>query len=165
MPFDKKSDDLARHAAAAKSLLEELNSDDTDFAHDVVEGETDLLEAIDAALSEMDDCEVIISGCKEVGDKIKARSDKASNRKDRLRGLIEQSLVIAGLDTAKRPTATLTVRKVKPKAFVSDEALIPAEYWRQPDPVLDKPKINKLDAPIPGVTMSNGGTSLQIRRV
>lgn len=165
MAFDKEADKLAREASAAKSLLAELNTGDEDFQHDVVEGETNLLEAIDAALLEMDECEVIISGCKEVGDKIKARAEKASKRRDRLRGLIEQSLVIAGLDTAKRPTATLSVRKVKPKAIVSDEALIPAEYWKQPDPVLDKAKINKLDAPIPGVTFTNGGTSLQIRRV
>lgn len=165
MAFDKEADRLAREASAAKSLLAELNTDDEDFQHDVVEGETNLLEAIDAALSQMDDCDIITSGCKDVIDKIKARSDKAAARKNRLRGLIEQALVIAGMDTAKRPTATLTVRKVKPKPFVSDESLLPSEYWKQPDPVMDKQAINKLDAPIPGVTFTNGGTSLQIRRV
>jgi len=165
MTYDDKASKLAREASAAKSLLDELRTDDADFQHDVVEGETSLLEAIDAALDEMDDCDVIVSGCKEVEGKIAARREKATRRRDRLRGLIEQSMVIAGLDTAKRPTATITVRKVNPKPIVSDESLIPSEYWKQPDPVLDRAKINKIDEPIAGITMSNGGTSLQIRRV
>ena len=165
MGYDAKADDLARQSAAAKSLIEELQLEDSEFCHDVIEGETDLLEAIDAAIAEIDDCAIISTGCKAMIDTIGARQKKAEDRGKRLRGLIEQAMVIAGIDTAKRPTATVTVRKTKPKPIVTDEDLIPAEYWRQPDPVLDRKKLNAADGDIPGVTMSNGGTSLTIRRV
>jgi hypothetical protein len=165
MVYDAKASALAREATAAHHLIAEIGSDDETLCHDMIEGETSLLEAIDAALIEMTDCEIIVEGCKSAESAISARRTKAEARKTRIRGLIEQAMMISGLDSAKRPTATLTVRKVKPKPIVTDESAIPAEYWRQPDPVLDKTKINKVTEQISGITMSNGGTSLQIRRV
>lgn len=71
------------------------------------------------------------------------------------------------MKTMKLPTATLTVSTVAPRPVISDESAVPADYWRQPDPVLDKTRINvavKAGDAIPGVTMSNGGHKLQIRR-
>ena len=165
MSYDAKADDLAREAVAAKSLIDELSLGDDEFSHDLIEGETSLLEAIDAALFEMDDCAVIVSGCEAQISTLTARKDKAKRRGVRLRGLIEQAMVIAGLDTAKRPTATVTVRKVKPKRIVTDEDQIPSRFWKQPDPVLDKAALKAAEGPIDGTTMSNGGTSLTIRRV
>lgn len=165
MANDEKASKLAREASAAKSLIAELGTDDEQVNHDIVEGETSLLEAIDAALGEMRDCEVIVDGCKSVESQIEARRKKAQDRSTRLRGLIEQAMVVADMSTVKLPTATVTVRSVKPKPVITDEAAIPARYWKQPDPVLDRSAINKSDEEIPGVTMSNGGTSLQIRRL
>ena len=164
MTYDAKAEGLAREASAAKSLLAEIQSDDEALNHDLVEGETNLLEAIDAALSEMDDCDIAITGCKSVEDSIATRRIRAQKRKDRLRGLVEQAMVIADLSTVKRPTATLTVRKVAPNLVITDESLIPSAYWKQPDPILDKAAIKKLTEPVAGTTMSNGGTSLAIRR-
>ena len=165
MTYDAKAENLAREAVAAKSLIEELRGGDDDFAHDVIEGETSLLEAIDAALFEMDDCAVIIDGCTAQIDALAARKAKAEKRKDRLRGLVEQSMVIAGLDTAKRPTATVTVRKVKPRLIVTDENQIPSKFWKQPDPVLDRKLLSASNEPVAGTTLSNGGTTLTIRRI
>ena len=165
MTYDAKASALSREATAARHLIAEIGDGDETLCHDMIEGETSLLEAIDAALAEMTDCEIIVEGCKSAETAISSRRVKAETRKTRIRGLIEQAMVISGLDTAKRPTATLTVKKVKPKPIVTDEAAIPAEFWRQPDPVLDKTKINKVTEPVSGITMSNGGTSLQIRRV
>lgn len=165
MSSDLHADRIKREASAARSLIEEIASDDSVLNHDLVEGETSLFEAIQEALLEADQCDVIIEGCRVVEGNIAARREKAAERKKRIRGLIEQAMVVVGIDTAKLPTATVTVRKVKPKPIVSDEAEIPAEFWKQPDPVLDRAKINKLEAAVPGIVMSNGGTSLQIRRV
>lgn len=165
MSRDEKASDLAKQASAARDLIAALGSDDDGVNHDIIEGETSLLEAIDAALSEMRDCDITIAGCKSVEEEIAGRRKKADARSNRLRGLIEQAMVVAGMPMAKLTTATVTVRNVKPKPIITDEASIPAEYWKQPDPVLDRAAINKIDGPVPGISMSNGGTTLQIRRL
>jgi len=168
MARDETADRLRRQAEAARGLVQELRADDDDdLRHDMAEGETDLFEAIDAALAELDECDVTAEGCAAKIAQMEARKKRTEARRERVRTLIEQAMLIAGLPSVRRPTATLSVRDVKPKPLVSDEALIPAEFWKQPDPVLDKKAIadaDKAGRDIPGVTKTNGGTSLQIRR-
>jgi hypothetical protein len=165
---DEVARDLVIEAQAARELVAALQSDDDQLNADMVEGETGLFEAIDAALSEIDDCDAVAMGCDEKCKQLQDRKAAALRRQERLRGLIEQAMLLASLEKIKRPCATITVAAVPPKPVITDEAAIPAQYWRQPDPVLDKTAINaasKDGATIPGVTMSNGGTSLRIRRV
>lgn len=163
---DDTGNDLAREAAAARDLIAQL-CDDPELVHDMVEGETGLLEAIDRALDEIDECGLIVAGCRAKEEEFAARRANAERREERLRGLIEQALVVADLPTVKRPSGTLTVRHVPPKPVIVDEALIPAEFWKQADPRLDRAAIARAvkdGANIPGVAPSNGTTSLIIRR-
>lgn len=167
MTRDAQADALKREAEAARGLLEELASDDAELNHDMTEGETGLFEAIDAALAEIDDCDVTVEGCKAKEAQLKERRQRAEKRQERLRTLIEQAMLIADLPTVKRPCATFTVKRRPPAPIVSDESAIPAKFWKQPEPVLDKKAISdasKDGEDIPGVSMSNGSTSLTIRR-
>lgn len=167
MSRDDRARDLSREAEAARDLLAAIQADDDALAHDMIEGETGLFEAIDRALADIDECDVIAAGCKEKEAQFAARRKRAEDRQERLRGLIEQAMLVCDLRTAKRPSATLTVRDVPPKPIIAEESAIPARFWRQPDPVLDKKAINeaaKAGEDIPGVTLSNGSTSLTIRR-
>lgn len=65
MTKDRTAETLQRESSAARDLIAELQSNDAQLTHDMVEGETGLLEAVTAALDEIDDCEIIITGCKE----------------------------------------------------------------------------------------------------
>ena len=165
---DAITKDLRRESAAARGLLDALGDLDEATRHDTAEGETGLFEAIDAALDHLDDCAAIAAGCEHVAALYRERADKAKARAERVRGLIEQAMLIAEVPTVNRPLATLTVKATKPKPLVADEAAIPARFWKQPDPVLNKKAINEAVAggeEVPGITMDNGGTSLQIRRL
>lgn len=165
---DRVAVDVQKSAQAAASLVAELAADDEALRHDMVEGETDLFEAIDVALSEMDECDLVSAGCKDREDAFAERRRKAEARKERLRGLVEQAMLVSDLRSIKLASATLTVKTVPPKPIYDDEAAIPSEFWRQADPVLDKKAIAAAindGRIIPGVTMTNGSTSLQIRRV
>lgn len=167
MTRDIAADRLRREAEAAASLIQHLSSDDVELNHDMVEGETSFLEAIDFALAEIDECEITIAGCKEKEAEIAARRSRAERRKDTLRGLIEQAILVADLPTVKRPTATITVKNLPPKYMIEDEAAIPARFWKQPEPVLDRAALSsafKDGEDIPGVGQTNGSTSLTIRR-
>lgn len=159
--------DMTRATQAAEALIRELASDDEALRHDMVEGETTLFEAAEAIIAEIDECEVIIAGCREKEAQYAERRSGRERRIERLRGLLEQAMLVVDIPTMKLASATLTVKAVPPKPIYDDEASIPSEFWRQPDPVLDKKRIAeaiKDGRSIPGVTMSNGTTSLQIRR-
>lgn len=165
---DPIADRLRREAEAAKALIASLGDDDADLVHDMAEGSTNIMEAIDMAIAEMDECDAITEGCKAQVAVYDARASKFAARKQRIRALIEQAMLISELPTAKRPTATITVKRTPPKPVISDESLIPSRFYKTPAPVVDKTAINKAVADgeaVPGVTMDNGGISLQVRRV
>lgn len=167
---DPIADKMAREASAARDLVKELRADgiDDDTICDTADGETSLMEAIDAAVAEMDECAAIVAGCKAQAEVYNARAAKFAGRAERIRGLIEQALVIADIPTAKRSAATITVKQVPPKPIVVDESQIPSRFFSPQPPKLDKAAINSAIADgetVPGVQMDNGGISLQIRRV
>ena len=77
-------------------------------------------------------------------------------------------MLVASLPKVKLATATLTVSNRPPAPFVDDESKVPSAYWKARDPVIDKALMNaavKSGETIPGVSMTNGTTSLTIRRV
>jgi hypothetical protein len=166
MTADPIAKGLNREAIAAASLMADLRTDDAELAHDMIEGETDLLEAIAAAIDEIDQCEIIAAGCKAKEDEIAKRRHRATARADRVRALIEQAMVLAEMPTARLPTATLTVKAFPPRPVVTDESLIPSTFWEPQPPKLDRRALNEAAkaGAVPGVEMTNGSVSLQIRR-
>ena len=157
---------LRREAEAARDLLIEIQAgDDETLAHDMVEGETGLLEAIDKALDEMVECDVLIGGLDKKLEELKTRKLFVEQRKQRIKGAIEQAMARAELSTARRAAATLSLRKVKPKPIIVNESEIPSEFWKPQDPKLDKAAVTKAakERSIPGVEMDNGSISLAIR--
>lgn len=165
---EHKLDERARAANALVDTLRDLGiSDDDRLVLDTVEGETDLFEVIDAALTEIDGCEVIIEGCKAKEADIKARRDRATDRREKVRAAIEQAIMIADIPTKiVRPTATLTLIKRAPGVVVDDEAKIPSEFFVPQPPKLDKKALADAasERPIEGCHMDNGSVSLTIRR-
>ncbi len=163
--------ELAEQAKAAAGIMDVLRArdmdDDADLVLDTVEGETGFLEAIDQALNEIDACAVIVMGCKAVVSAINERSKRAEDRLEKVRTAIEQALLIADVpETIVRPTATLTMRKIKAGWVVDDESQIPAGYFDPQPPKLMKKRINEqpTSIDIPGCHVDNGSVSLTIRR-
>ncbi|WP_298623892.1 siphovirus Gp157 family protein [uncultured Zoogloea sp.] len=166
MTRDATAEALSRQSIAAANLLAELRTDDAELAHDMIEGETSLFEALAAAIDEIDQCEIIADGCKAKVEEIGKRRHRADARASRIRALIEQAMAMADLSSVRLPLATLSLKATPPKVVVNDESLIPSEFWAPQSPVLDKKALNdaaKLRE-IPGVGKTNGGVSLQIRR-
>lgn len=166
MSRDRIASSLNREGTAAAELMAALRTDDAELAHDMIEGETGLLEAIAAALDEIDQCEIIAEGCKAKAEEISKRRHRAEARAERVRAMIEQAMIVSELPTARLPTATLSVKTLAPRPLVTDESLIPAEFWKPQPPTLDKKALNAAASTreIPGVEMTNGAVSLQIRR-
>jgi Siphovirus Gp157 len=195
--MDQREFVIRRETEAARALLAGMRAtigdEDMALLADTLEGETDLFEAIDLALSEIDETEALISGLKEKEGQFTARRRAMEERVRRFRGLIEQAMAVAEQQKLRRPTATLTLRKLPIDVVVLSEADIPADFFAQqppPPPKLDKKALKQaLEArearlafaasledpkeratalaaipPIPGAMLDNGGVSLQVRR-
>lgn len=163
---------LDRQAKAAQALVDTLRAregdEDAALVADMVEGETGFMEALDAAVAEIDACDVIAEGCKAVEEKIATRRRRAEHRRDKVRAAIEQALLIAEIgEKVQRPTATLTLTHRKPALVVDDTADVPSDYFVPQPPKLDKAALRKAvenGATVPGCHLSNQMPTLTIRR-
>lgn len=160
---------LEREAEAAQALRVALSAqtDDEEAIRDTIEGELNLEAGVANVLSLITDDEVLLAGLKQKIDQLGARKAMFERRIEACRAAIEQAMSIAGQETMRLPDATLSIKRTPPKAIITDEAAIPARFWKQPDPVLDKAALNaaaRVNEDVPGMSIANGGISLTIRR-
>lgn len=171
------ADNTERHMhiqlEAAKKLLVNLRNidaaDDAELVADTIEGETGLIEALDAALAEIDECEVLVAGLDEKIKAFDARKKQQKDRAERIRALIEQALVSTDMPSLRLPSATISLSKRAPGLVITNEAEIPARFWieqERPAPKLDKKALaDALKAgDVPGAVLDNGSLSLTVRR-
>ena len=165
---------LRRETEAARDLLSTIRNegaaDDAELIEDAIEGETNLREAIAAALDEIDEAELLILGGKAKVEQIGKRIAAEENRVERLRAAIERAIVMSEMPTPlKLPTATVSVAKRRPAVVIDNEAAIPSRFFVEqpiPAPKLDKKALAAAlaDGPVMGAHLDNGSLSLTIRR-
>lgn len=165
---------LLRERNAARDLLTNLRhegaADDGELVADAIEGETNLIEAISAALDEIDECDVIEAGCKSKAAEFEARGSAAAKRRDRIRASIEQAMVMTEQPSLRLPAATLSITRRPAGLVITNEADIPARFFVQPPappPKLDKKALLAAlndNQVIPGAGLDNGSVSLTVRR-
>lgn len=161
-----------RQTEAAKKLLRSMRDEDAadeELVTDTIEGETGLFEAIDAALSEIDECEILITGLKKKEQDFEARRKSAEVRADRIRAMIEQAMIATEQQSIRLPSATVSLRTIKPGVVITNEADIPARFWieqERPAPKLDKKALAEAlkTETITGASLDNGGVGLSVRR-
>lgn len=183
--------DPIKEATALEALLadcRDMIATDPDLVLDLAESETNALEVVDAlVLADGLDVE-LIKGAKEAKAIIDQRMQRFEARSERRRAILERFMLILEQKKLERPGATISLAERKPKVEIADESAIPSQFYRVPDPVLDKKALNehvagllaKQDAeiaaakaegrdaemyPLPdGVRLTNGSVGLTIRR-
>ncbi|GLI94675.1 siphovirus Gp157 family protein [Methylocystis echinoides] len=187
---------LQQELVAQQNLLEQIRSlaeTDPDFAADIIEGQTNLVELISAVDATILDDEVLLEGVKTALDKLQNRKRAAENRIELKRRLLLHALDEAGLKTLRTPSSTLSLRDAGIKAIALSPEDIPSRFWKAQPPKLDQEALTKairarekalkeaesiedpearqralatvdaLHPPIPGVAASNGGLTLSRR--
>jgi len=151
----------------AMKLRQALGEDaDPTLLLNTIEGETNLAEACVIVLEQTHEDEILIEGLAAKIAELTIRKGRMEKSVESRRGIILMAMDRAGLHTIRSPLGTLSVRDVKPKLVVTDEAKIPARFWKPAEPTLDRAAVKAaLDAneTIPGATLSNGGIGLSIR--
>lgn len=164
--------DLYREMEAAKILLAQIADiigDDEEAKADVVEGETNLVEAIDLAVQQLVDDMAAIKGLNDYIDRLVNRKERLQDRVANFRAALAVAMEQAGKKKIDHPAVTLSLRAVPASVTVLEEAAIPSKFFKKPEP--PAPKLDKravLEAlkakhDVPGCVLSNGGQTLAMR--
>lgn len=149
--------------AAVFANMRDLFADDEQLHIDTLEGETDLFEITRRLLDDMERDEGDKAALSEQMDARKVRGNRCDARIKARREAIAALLDCAGLVKLTLPEATLSVRKMAPKAIVTNADALPDEFCtftRKPNLAAIK---DAETLPV-GTALDNGGTSLTIRR-
>jgi len=136
--------DMQKELAAAAALKDQLHAilgeDETDIVtlRDTIEGETGLIETVDACLRQIGVDNASIAGLKAFEQALGSRRSRIEKRVELVRAMLANALMIIELKRFERPLATITLKDVPPKLTVSAEGEVPAKFWKQPDPELNR---------------------------
>lgn len=168
MSFDRSALTVQAEAAAAlvANYRDILNGDE-DAKLDLIEGETELNEAIAAGVHRLQELEALIEGAKNYERALKARRDRLNSQRELIRTAIGAAMAQADVKSLETPTGTISRKRVPPKLILDEtrQGEIPADYW------IMEPKLNKTllladvksGKDVPGATLSNGSETIQVR--
>lgn len=166
-PIEWSAEKELAAAAALKEAFATLLADDPELLLNTIEGETSLLEMVDAlALADSHDV-ALQSGIKDAIGSLESRQERVERRVATRRALIERVLAMLETKKLERPVATFTLRDLPPKVEIQDDADLPARFWKPGAPKLDRSALKEaLEAgeAVPGARLTNGSQSLTIRR-
>lgn len=151
-------------AVEIKRALQE--HDDPALILDMIEGETDLAEACVAVLEEIHEDEVLLEGLKVKLAELTTRKGRMEKSIETRRNIILMAMERAQVPTIRSPLGTLSARPTPAQAVITDEAQIPARFWKPQDPKLDRAELSsalRSGEIVPGAALGNGGISLSIR--
>lgn len=135
------------HAQAVLALKESIQAlgegEDTQLLLDMIEGETDFFEVVDRMLAERAEDVAMADALKAQVKALNDRKSRFEKRADVTKTLLEQALLIAGLDKVQRPAATLSLAKRPAKVLVETESDIPARFWDDGEPVLNGTRLKE----------------------
>ncbi len=159
-----------RELEAAKLLREQiadLAQGDEDFIRDTLEGEADFEGIVRSLLAGIGEDEAMAEGIDAYAKELAGRKERLASRAKLKRSLICIALEIAGRKTMETDVGTVTLSAVKPKAIVTEEADIPAEFFKPQPPKLDQSALSaalREGREVKGATLSNGGNTVRILR-
>lgn len=165
---------MANPILAAEDVAREINAllveypqlaDDEELFRDTLEGNTRFNEIMDRLLQEMRDSETMAEAVGLRIGKLRERLTRLTHRTQFYRGLMHRLLSLTGLKSVALPEAKISVINSPDKVIVTDEAAIPDAFMKitkEPNRTAIKNAI-KSGQYIPGATLSNGGTTIQVR--
>lgn len=159
--------ELAQERAAVEQLRAQLGAvTDEDWIL-TIESESNLLEAADAVLEQIDEAEMMATAVKARAAVLTLRAKKFEDKAETLRGLLVRAMEAAGVKTLPLATATLSLKSVAPGLVITDETKIPMNFFERQAPKLNREALKKaLEAKqsIEGAALGNGSQTLQVRR-
>ena len=166
---------LSDHVALATQLRDRLLAGNIDaddvgegdnaLLHDMVEGETDLLEILARIARSARQAKAYGEACASMIEDMRARKTRHEARAERLRGLILWAMQEVGIPKHEAPDLTISVTKPRPGVVITNEGLLPFHCIKtvtSPDRAAIKAALEAGEE-VPGAELQNGAPSLTIR--
>jgi hypothetical protein len=157
-------------ARAVLSLCANILGDDTEAKRDTVEGETQLHEMLRYAMARVLECETMVASLKTIEKRVNERRKRLEGQADSLRTVIQLALEVGELPKFETDIGKALLAATAPSLLVTDEFLVPPEFWKRKDPELDKrallAEVKAAHAnreAIPGATLTEPGQTLSLR--
>lgn len=170
-PGRQAMSDLSREIAAARRLKDqfaELIQDDEAFANALVEAETNLNEAIQAACSLYAQDKTACAAIEEHIKQMETRKARLQKRMEHTRVLVAVAMEEAGCRKIETAIGTVSLKATPISVIVDEEkkADIPTKFWKRGAPTLDKKMLKEAlesGEDISGARLSNGGQTVAFR--
>lgn len=153
-------------ADVLKAHLRTIAGDDEDAIRDTMEGEIDLKGLISWAAEEDVKDDGLVEGLERTIRSLTERKKRIEKRVDLRREAILTAMQAGELRRVETPCGTISRKATAAKVLILSEEEIPSDYWKTPEPELDKKAIAdalKAGTEIKGAMMSNGGETIQIK--
>lgn len=158
--------DITIQAELAAELRAALaDHDDEDFTLDVVEGETQLFELLDALMADDANDEAHIASIEARVSDLRERKARFQVRRATRKRIVQAALDTSGIRKIERAEYTASLRAVPPGVEITDAAALPigmVRIKREPDKTAIKKAL--ADGPVSGARLTNGGETVSIRR-
>ncbi|MBR1206584.1 MULTISPECIES: siphovirus Gp157 family protein [unclassified Bradyrhizobium] len=140
--------DLQRELVAASALKDQLKAifgedEDVTLLCDTIEGETDLLEMVDQVLVQILLDREQIAGIDAMSAKRELRKKRLDDRCRSMETMLLGVLDVLEQRRIERPLALIFSRAKPDKIDVTDEAAIPSQFFKTPEPALNRADLLK----------------------
>lgn len=161
---------ISVEAAGYRNLVDDLKQQfadiDDETLVDTVEGLSDLPDLlanlVRSALEDRDFCAALRDRTREMQERLSRLHHRANQK----RTIVKEAMERAGMKRLVQPDFTLSLSAGAPRLIVSDEAMIPGEYWLPQPDKLDRHAVLtvlKNGEHVPGAALSNRETRLTVR--
>lgn len=159
---------LSEQSQAARSLIENMRvlvGDDDELIETAVEGETDLHEALAAALSRLAELGALQDSIATMIGSLQARKQRLTAQYEAIRTAMAVAMEMGEVKKLELPLGTISLRSVAPAVEITDEAAIPARFWKAADPRLNKKDILAAlkDGPVAGAQLTPPSSTISVR--
>jgi hypothetical protein len=157
---------IARHKALALALARDFPEADEETLADTIEGASDLPQLLMAVLRSRSEDLNLAEALRRRLDIMRGRLERLEGRAEQKRVLVSTALQEAGIRKLVAAEFTAYLRPNPSKLIVTDESLIPAEFWIAQQPRLDRQQLLaavRSGREVPGAVLANSELTLAVR--
>ena len=158
--------ELSNHEYLKKRLEADFPDIDDETLSDTLEGLTNLNEQLAAVVRSQQEDRVFSSALKERIQEMQDRLKRFEHRVSRKRDLVASVMERADIKKLTEDDFTASLRSTPPQLVLSDEDVIPENFWKVQSPKLDRQLLIahlKSGQAVEGASLGNGGMTVSVR--
>lgn len=165
---------MSNPTIAAEDVIRQINilladypqlAEDEELLKDTLEGNTRFNELMEHFLNQMRENETLAEAISQRIGKLRERQTRLTHRAQFYRSLMQRMMDFAGIKSIALPEGKISVVNSPEKVIITDESAIPDAFMRvtkEPNKTAIKAALKSGNI-VSGATLSNGGTTIQVR--